>query len=109
MFQQKSVTGTGVTDPVMLNVYGFPNITMQMDITSTGTTALTVQETLQDVQTLGATGVTWLTATGNIALSGVAANAIGVLTHLPRAVRLSQTTGTGVAQFTVIQAGLRGI
>jgi len=93
--------GTTTSNTAVLDIYGRPEISLQLDIT--GTATCTVQQTLDDIWDSTITP-TWFDHP-DTNLVGATADKQGNYGYIPRAVRLRQTAGNGSAKLTIIQAG----
>lgn len=94
--------GTKNSNAVVLDYYGRPEVSLQVVVT--GTVNYTIQQTLDNPLTAGAT-ITWFNhPDANMVAQTV--NRQGNYAYIPTAVRIQQTSGTGSAVLTVVQAGL---
>ncbi len=93
--------GAGSTSPIVLDMHGRPEVSLQVDVT--GTVNYTVEQTLNDP----AVSPVWF---GHPDANLVAATASmqGNYGYIPRAVRLTINSGAGSAVLTVIQSGITG-
>ena len=99
-----SKTGTGASSLIPLNYQLTPfNVTLAVAVT--GTVTYQVEATVTDLTTPGytAAGDTWFI---HSTLVGKTDNQVSNYVFPVTAVRLNNTAGTGVAQLTVIQAGI---
>lgn len=94
-------SGAGSTSPIVLDMHGRPEISLQVVVT--GTVNYTVEQTLDDP----GVSPTWF---GHPDANLVAATASmqGNYGYIPRAVRLTVNSGAGSAVLTVIQSGITG-
>lgn len=99
----RSVTGVGVSPPVVLDLHQEP-LDVGLFVVISGTVSTTVEMTSDDIFAAGYSPAAgnWFAVTG---LSAVAANTAVKLPIPCRAVRLNNATGSGTAQLQVIQAG----
>ena len=95
-----TTNGVQASQQIVLDAYGWPNISLQVVVT--GSATYTVQQTL-DLPGPGVTQ-TWFDHP-DPALVGATTNKQGNYAFPPVAVRLNQTAGTGRAVLTVVQAG----
>ena len=96
--------GTQTGGPAPLDLYGRPQVSLQLDIT--GTATCTVQQTLDNVFDSTITP-TWFDHPDSN-LVGATADKQGNYAFIPSAVRLRQTAGNGSAKLTIIQSGSPG-
>lgn len=94
--------GAKNSDPVPMDIYGSPEVSLQLNVT--GTATCTVQSTLDDIFNSAITP-TWFDHP-DATLAGATADAQGNYAYIPRAIRLRQTAGNGSASLTIIQAGI---
>lgn len=97
-----SQTGAGNSLPIPFDVYGRPEVALQVNVT--GTVNYTVQQTLDDP---AGASPTWFSHP-DAALVGATASAQGNYAYVPRAARVVVNSGTGTAQLVALQAGLAG-
>ena len=91
------------SDPAVLDLYGRPEVSLQVVVT--GTATYTVQQTLDNPLKAGET-LTWFDHP-DTELVAQSANRQGNYAYIPAAVRVRQTAGAGSVTLTVLQAGLR--
>lgn len=97
-----STSGVSISSPVILDLHGRPEISLQVDVT--GTVTYSVQQTLDNLFDTSITP-TWFDHP-DANLVAASADRQGNYAYVPAAVRLNQTAGAGSAVLTVIQAGL---
>jgi hypothetical protein len=100
-----SVTGVGSSQPIPIDQYQSP-ANIALGVVVQGTITFQVQHTYDDVfaPSYNPASGTWFnhpTLTGS-------ANADSNYAFPPRAVRLTNTAGTGVSTLTLVQAGASG-
>lgn len=95
-------TGAGDGAPMVLNIHGRPEVSLQ--VTVTGTVNYSVQQTLDDPADAGAT---WFDHP-DTNLVAATTNKQSNYAYIPRAVRIKVNSGAGSAKLTVIQAGMTG-
>ena len=93
-------TGAGNTATAPLDIHGRPDISLQVVVT--GTVSYTVQQTLDNPQTV--TSPTWFDHP-DTNLVAQTVNRQGNYAYVPAAVRLVVNSGSGTARFTIIQSG----
>ena len=96
-----SVT-TKNSNPVVLDYYGRPEVSLQVVVT--GTATWTVQQTLDNVLDSTVTP-TWFNHP-DTNMNAQTVNRQGNYAYIPTAVRIQQTAGSGSTALTVVQAGL---
>lgn len=96
-------TGTGESAPLVLDHYRAP-FNVGFAVVVSGTVTYTVQHTFDDVLNSSVTP-TWFNHT---AVAGQSASADGNYAFPVRAIRLSNTAGSGTTTLTAIQAGSPG-
>lgn len=94
--------GVASSAPVNLDTWALPQISVQ--VVTSGTANSTVQQSLNDPQSVGYVNVTWINHPDS-ALVGITGNVQGNYAYLPAVVRLLLNSGTGSATMTIIQAG----
>lgn len=92
--------GVGSSRPIGLNVWGDAPTSLQVDVS--GTVNFTVQQTLDDIDAVGAVNVNWVDHPDS-ALASATSTAQGNYAYLPLWVRLKINSGTGTAALTVLQ------
>jgi len=97
-----SVTGVGTSDPVLLDVFGSPNVSLQAVVS--GTATYTIQQTLDNVRDNGAAAATWFDHP-DTALVDATTSKQGNYAYVPTAARVNLTVGSGSVTLTVVQAG----
>ena len=97
-----SVTGVGTSNPILLDVFGSPNVSLQAVVS--GTATYTIQQTLDNVRDNGAAAATWFDHP-DTALVGATASKQGNYAYVPTATRINLTSGTGTVTLTAVQAG----
>lgn len=95
-----SVTGAGSSAPIPLDIHGRSEISLQVDVT--GTVNFTVEQTLDDPADVAAV---WFSHP-DAALVGSTASKQGNYAYVPRAVRVTNNSGSGTSKLIVIQSGL---
>ena len=95
--------GTKNSAPAVLDYYGRPEVSLQVVVT--GTVNYTVQQTLDNVLDATITPTWFSHPDANLVAQTV--NRQGNYAYIPTAVRLQQTSGSGSATLTIVQAGLR--
>jgi len=93
-------TGAGTTAAAPLDIHGRPDISLQVVVT--GTVNYTVQQTLDNPQTVASP--TWFPHP-DVNLVAQTVNRQGNYAYVPAAVRLVVTSGSGSATLTIIQSG----
>jgi hypothetical protein len=94
--------GAKNSNAVVLDYYGRPEVSLQVVVT--GTVNYTIQQTLDNPLTAGAT-ITWFNhPDANLVAQTV--NRQGNYAYIPTAVRIVLNSGTGSVVLTVTQAGL---
>lgn len=97
-----SRTATGQTDPIVLDIHGRPEVSLQVEIDGTSAT-YTVQQTLDNVFTNNSPE--WFDHP-DASLVGATTNQQGNYGYIPFAVRLNVTAvSSATVRLTVIQAG----
>lgn len=94
--------GVASSPPIFLDSYGIGPTALQ--VTVSGTVNFTVQQSLDDPNSVGYTSTTWVNHP-DTGLAAATATAQGNYTYAPRVVRLLLNSGTGSAQLTVAQMG----
>jgi hypothetical protein len=97
-----TTTGVQASNPVVLDVYGLPQVSLQVAVN--GAATFTVQQTLDNPLTTPPAQLNWFPHP-DATLVGATGNVQGNYAFLPLALRLNQTAGAGSAVLTVIQAG----
>jgi len=95
--------GAKNSNPAVLDYYGRPEVALQVVVT--GTATWTVQQTLDNVLDAAVTPTWFNHPDANMVAQTV--NRQGNYAYIPTAVRLQQTSGSGSATLTIVQAGLR--
>jgi hypothetical protein len=85
-----------------MDYFGNPNVSLQVVVT--GTVNWTVQQTLDNPNAEGVTPTWFNHPDANMVAQTVGRQ--GNYAYIPVAVRLQQTSGSGSAALTVVQAGL---
>lgn len=93
--------GAGSSAPIVLDMHGRPEISIQVDVT--GTVNYDVEQTLNDPTS----SPNWFDHPDSN-LVGATASKQGNYGYVPRAVRLTINSGGGSATLTVIQSGITG-
>jgi hypothetical protein len=94
--------GAKNSNAAVLDYYGRPEVSLQVVVT--GTVNYTIQQTLDNPLTAGAT-ITWFNhPDANLVAQTV--NRQGNYAYIPTAVRIVLNSGTGSVVLTVTQAGL---
>jgi hypothetical protein len=96
-------TGTGESSPLVLDHYRAP-FNVGFAVVVSGTVTYTVQHTFDDILNSSVTP-TWFS---HEELAGQTASADGNYAFPVRAIRLSNTAGSGTTTLTAIQAGSPG-
>ncbi len=94
--------GTKNSTSVIMDYFGNPNVSLQVVVT--GTVNWTVQQTLDNPNAEGVTPTWFNHPDANMVAQTVGRQ--GNYAYIPVAVRLQQTSGSGSAALTVVQAGL---
>jgi hypothetical protein len=94
--------GTKNSTSVIMDYFGNPNVSLQVVVT--GTVNYTVQQTLDNPNAQGVTPTWFNHPDANMVAQTVGRQ--GNYAYIPVAVRLQQTSGSGSAVLTVVQAGL---
>ena len=97
-----STSGVSISNPVVVDLHGRPEISLQVDVT--GSATYSVQQTLDNLYDTTITPVWFDHPDSN--LVAATADKQGNYAYVPAAIRLNQTAGAGSAVLTVIQAGL---
>ena len=97
-----STSGVSISNPVVVDLHGRPEISLQVDVT--GSATYSVQQTLDNLYDTTITPVWFDHPDTN--LVAATADKQGNYAYVPAAIRLNQTAGAGSAVLTVIQAGL---
>ena len=97
-----STSGVSISNPVVVDLHGRPEISLQVDVT--GSATYSVQQTLDNLYDTTITP-TWFDHPDSN-LVAATADKQGNYAYVPAAIRLNQTAGAGSAVLTVIQAGL---
>lgn len=97
-----TTTGVSASSPVILDLHGRPEISLQADVT--GTATYTIQQTLDNLYDTTITPVWFDHPDTNLVTQTV--DRQGNYAYVPAAVRINQTVGAGSVALTVIQAGL---
>lgn len=93
--------GAGSSAPIVLDIHGRPEISLQADIS--GTVNYDIEQTLGDP----AGSPTWFDHPDSN-LVGATASKQGNYAYVPRAVRVTVNSGSGSVTLTVIQSGITG-
>ncbi len=94
--------GAKNSNPIILDYYGRPEVSLQVVVT--GTATWTVQQSLDNPLTAGATVTYFDHPDPNMVAQTV--NRQGNYAYTPVALRIRQTAGTGSVRLTAVQAGL---
>jgi hypothetical protein len=97
--------GAGNSPPIPLDVYGRPEISIQVDITGAGPWG--IEQTLDNPFTTPAANILWVPHP-DANMIGQTVDRQGNYAFLPAALRLVQT-GAGTVKLTVLQAGGGGL
>lgn len=92
--------GSGVTPPIILDIHGRPDISLQVVVS--GTVNWTVQQTLDNPWSV--LNPTWFSHPDTNMVAQTV-NRQGNYAYVPSACRLLISSGTGSATFTVVQSG----
>jgi hypothetical protein len=99
-----STSGVSISSPVIVDLHGRPEISLQVDVNVPGTATYSVQQTLDNLYDTSITPVWFDHPDTNLVAQTV--DRQGNYAYVPAAIRLNQTAGAGSAVLTVIQAGL---
>jgi len=94
--------GTKNSTPVIMDYLGNPNVSLQVVVT--GTVNYTVQQTLDNPNDAAVTPTWFNHPDANLVAQII--NRQGNYAYIPVSVRLQQTSGSGSAVLTVVQADL---
>lgn len=95
-----SQTGAGSSAPIPFDMHGRSEISLQVNVT--GTVTYTVEQTLDDPADAGAVWFSHPDAT----LVGATTSLQGNYAYVPRAARVTVSSGSGTAKLIAIQSGL---
>lgn len=87
---------------IPLDYFGRPEFSLQVSVT--GTVSYTVQQTLDDPQTVASGSIVWVNHPDTNLVAATATKQ-GNYAYIPAAVRIVLNSGAGSVVFTVIQAG----
>lgn len=93
-------SATGVTPPVILDVHGRPDVSLQVVVS--GTVTWTLQQTLDNIWDVS--NPTWFSHP-DVNMVSQTVNRQGNYAYIPSATRLQISSGTGSATLTVLQSG----
>jgi hypothetical protein len=93
-------SATGVTAPVILDVHGRPDVSLQVVVS--GTVTWTLQQTLDNIWDVS--NPTWFSHP-DVNMVSQTVNRQGNYAYIPSATRLQISSGTGSATLTVLQSG----
>lgn len=91
------------SDPIVLDYYGWPEVSLQVVVT--GTATWTVQQSLDNPLIEGVTPTWFDHPDSNMVAETV--NRQGNYAYVPVCVRLQQTAGDGSCTLTVVQTGVK--
>jgi len=94
--------GIASSPPVFLDSYGLGPTAIQ--VTASGTVNFTVQQSLDDPNSVGYTSTTWVNHP-DTAVAAATATAQSNYAYAPRVVRLLLNSGSGSATMTLVQTG----
>lgn len=94
--------GAKNSDPIPLDVYGRPDVSLQVAVT--GTANWTIQQSLDNPFTTASGSIVWFDHP-DTNLVAQTVNRQGNYAYIPAAVRLVLSSGTGSAKLTIIQSG----
>lgn len=94
--------GIASSRPINLDVWA--NAPTAIQVTVSGTANYTVQQTLDDLNSVGYTSATWVNHPDTTNLVAATATAQGNYAYLPQWTRITLNSGTGTVTMTVVQA-----
>lgn len=103
---EKTQTGTGSTDPIMLDMVRNP-FQVGFGCIVTGTVTYTIEHTFDNLQEIAPGSATWFPHP-DAALVGATSSQDGTYAFPVRAFRARVTAGTGSVTVKALQAGHRG-